>query len=436
MLKKLYIDNYKSFSDAAIEFGQFNCLIGPNNAGKSNLIDVLEFLDIVLFRSIDEAVKEKSSNGLISNYRENNEVITINAEFQLSVNGRVNYDLIVAQFTLSIQMQLNAVNATFVQDISLNGKLKHIKIKQQDYKFAQDSTEMSAGLALPVTPLQIKNYEQYEAQYNKMRFKPFAFNVNKTNEKTKVVFGEKQSIATNKTLLEFFCYDYKTNLQGDIISCDIDFASMFISDNLLGSYFFNTYLIKNNLKYAPELDKYGMTLINYLNLLKKHNETIFNEIAYSFIGEIELINGIESTTNYNLPKLEFVETGVEYPIDYREASDGTIHFLAIMTALKAVDKKIIAIEEPERSLHMRTLYYIVSQCRNSNKQIFITTHSSELLKMLKPQEISFVYRDRNGNSKVKMASQIPYLSKMMKRTKYDIVELIQTGIIGNFEDDE
>jgi predicted ATPase len=179
-----------------------------------------------------------------------------------------------------------------------------------------------------------------------------------------------------------------------------------------------------------------MTLINYLNLLKKHNETIFNEIAYSFIGEIELINGIESTTNYNLPKLEFVETGVEYPIDYREASDGTIHFLAIMTALKAVDKKIIAIEEPERSLHMRTLYYIVSQCRNSNKQIFITTHSSELLKMLKPQEISFVYRDRNGNSKVKMASQIPYLSKMMKRTKYDIVELIQTGIIGNFEDDE
>ena len=39
MLKKLYLHNYKSFHDTTIEFGKFNCLIGPNNAGKSNLID-------------------------------------------------------------------------------------------------------------------------------------------------------------------------------------------------------------------------------------------------------------------------------------------------------------------------------------------------------------------------------------------------------------
>ena len=44
MLKKLKIKNFKSFKDFEIELDKFNCIIAPNNAGKSNLIYVLNFL--------------------------------------------------------------------------------------------------------------------------------------------------------------------------------------------------------------------------------------------------------------------------------------------------------------------------------------------------------------------------------------------------------
>ena len=54
MLKKLYIHNFKSFWNSSFEFGKLNCLIAPNNTGKSNLIEALEFCDKLLFPREDE----------------------------------------------------------------------------------------------------------------------------------------------------------------------------------------------------------------------------------------------------------------------------------------------------------------------------------------------------------------------------------------------
>lgn len=92
--------------------------------------------------------------------------------------------------------------------------------------------------------------------------------------------------------------------------------------------------------------------------------------------------------------MENLADGTFKNLNIAHASEGTIHFIAIMTALCTPWRRtIIMIEEPERSLHMRTLNYIVEQCRNNRSQIFITTHSSELLRMLKLNEISFVYTE-------------------------------------------
>jgi len=43
-LESLYLDNFKSFKESKFEFGNLNCLIAPNNTGKSNLIEALKFL--------------------------------------------------------------------------------------------------------------------------------------------------------------------------------------------------------------------------------------------------------------------------------------------------------------------------------------------------------------------------------------------------------
>ncbi|RLC93360.1 MAG: hypothetical protein DRI39_05940 [Chloroflexi bacterium] len=44
MIKRLSVKNYKSLRDIELEFGKVTALIGPNNSGKSNVLDCLAFL--------------------------------------------------------------------------------------------------------------------------------------------------------------------------------------------------------------------------------------------------------------------------------------------------------------------------------------------------------------------------------------------------------
>jgi predicted ATP-dependent endonuclease of OLD family len=83
-LTKLYIHNYKSFYDTTIEFDKLNIVVGENNSGKSNLIDVLEFINIAINKDIERAIDEKGGYDRIKNYSavgEKKVIIRVTFEF-------------------------------------------------------------------------------------------------------------------------------------------------------------------------------------------------------------------------------------------------------------------------------------------------------------------------------------------------------------------
>lgn len=43
-IKRIHVKNFKSFKDLEVEFGKFNVLIGANASGKSNFIQMFQFL--------------------------------------------------------------------------------------------------------------------------------------------------------------------------------------------------------------------------------------------------------------------------------------------------------------------------------------------------------------------------------------------------------
>ena len=51
MLKRVHIQNFKSYKDATLELGRNNVLVGPNMSGKSNFLDFFKFLQDLLFPS-------------------------------------------------------------------------------------------------------------------------------------------------------------------------------------------------------------------------------------------------------------------------------------------------------------------------------------------------------------------------------------------------
>ncbi len=70
-------------------------------------------------------------------------------------------------------------------------------------------------------------------------------------------------------------------------------------------------------------------------------------------------------------------------IDINEASDGVRAFIGIVATILAGDPKIILLDEPEAFLHPSLAFKlgiaIASSLRNTNKRLFVSTHSSNFL---------------------------------------------------------
>lgn len=97
------------------------------------------------------------------------------------------------------------------------------------------------------------------------------------------------------------------------------------------------------------------------------------------------------------------------PVLARFASDGTLKMLAYLILLyDPQPPPFIGIEEPENFLHPRLLYGLAEECRAASErsQLLVTTHSPFFLNALKSKEVRILYRDTDGYTQVRSASEI------------------------------
>ena len=205
------------------------------------------------------------------------------------------------------------------------------------------------------------------------------------------------------------------------------------SKRVFASYDFQPYLIKKESFNNSKLNKNGTTLVEFI--AEQVDETI-EDISTSLIGEVEQVTGIEINRETAFKTLSFIENNL-HKVPLSKTSDGTVHFLAIMSALIANGREIetIMIEEPERHLHMKVLSYILNSMRDCEAQIFFTTHSTEMLSELNLDEIIFMFRDFDGDTKGIRAKDIKNIKKIMRIYKNDLVEMIRIGILDGLEDE-
>ncbi len=315
-LTKLYIHNYKSFYDTTIELDKMNIVVGENNSGKSNLIDVLEFIDIAMSKDIRSAVIDKGGWDKIINYNSQEDKIVI--EFEL----------------------------------------------------------------------------EHEKDLKKNRL----------------------------TVGKFF-------------------ANLTIGyyDEISKTYTFNTETIRNksHKEAKKELIKDGSNLGKNLFHIKNNYPNTFELISNSMIGIVNEIDAVDVQETFGNYLIGFHEKNKQIGIDM--VSDGTINLLATITALNQEDDKsiLLAFDEPERYLHLKAVNYLLESFRASEKQILITTHSTEILKYANLDEIVFIYRDSDGDTQSIRARDIPDLEGKMERLGYErpltLDELIASNIVGSFE---
>ena len=106
-LKQIRVDGYKNLINCVLDLGDFNVLVGPNNSGKSNLLEAIQMLWPICFG--DEKLREKIFKGLTPSSRFGfsmshlnkyaNKPITIGVCFEVQVEG----NLWVADYEVKVQ---------------------------------------------------------------------------------------------------------------------------------------------------------------------------------------------------------------------------------------------------------------------------------------------------------------------------------------------
>lgn len=415
-LENLYIDNFKSFKNSKFEFGKLNCLIAPNNTGKSNLVEALEFLDALIYENTARAIAKIGSKN-IKNFHYDEKETRINAKFLIKNRVLVADELIEYDITLLFLSTLNLDEKISNIDIVIDGKIKSVVIDKNDLK-----NGFGLRIFYDIEDYIINNFSYIE-QLDKKTYRSFRFDHNTITKNLVIETRFDSTYAIVEKLL---------GLQENKI---LDFKNIFNKSSLFSSHYFHAHDIKRIQESGFEYFlKDGTNLAEYLSNLDKE---VFEDISTSLIGEVELINSLEIKDGFTTDIVFNEEVnGKTYPIKLQKVSDGTIHFVAIMTALIGNKHSIgMMIEEPERHMHMKVLSYILNTMRDDDKQIFFTTHSTEFLSQLNLDEILFMFRDYEGDTKGIRAKEIKNIKKIMQIYKNDLVEMIKIGILDGLEDE-
>jgi len=370
-LTELYIHNYKSFYDTTIELDKMNIVVGENNSGKSNLIDVLEFIDIARKENFYKAVSVKGGFEKILNYHYNEKKIIIELELE------DNFFSIRTRFTVDREVTVVSLIIYTTED----------KI-----------------------PLHI-NASRYRKNTNSMKEKIYNYTDN---------------------LLEF---------TSDVSLVIFEMKFLNTLNNLSSTYYFTSQIIKESNKSGEDsvLLKDGSNLGKILFDIKEDNSNQFEIISNSLITTVQEIYGIDVKKVFGNYPIGFIEKNSSEPIAINDVSDGTVNFLATITALNQLNNLslLLVFEEPERHLHSKVVNYLLDSFRSSEKQILITTHSTEMLKYANLDEVVFIYRDSDGDTQSIRADKVPNLKEKMAYMKYErsmtLDEMLDEDMVWDFE---
>ena len=185
-----------------------------------------------------------------------------------------------------------------------------------------------------------------------------------------------------------------------------------------------SYLSVDNTKSQPEsgpqerLSKTGDNLANVIQFLSERHPDQLGHIMKVLRDRIPRLERVDATPMQDgRLLLQVKDAPFELPVLAKFASDGTMKMLSYLTILYDPNPpRFVGIEEPENFLHPRLLPELGEECRlaSDRTQLLVTTHSPFFLNTCKPEEVRILYRDEQGYTQARTATQIPGINEFMK----------------------
>ena len=426
-LEEIYIDNYKSFHKAAIRLNDFNIIVGANNAGKTNFIDLLEFIQDAVRYGLVTAVKKKGGFEKIRNFRRRDDFVEIKAVFKQSANryGFIRFPEVFCYLANHSDKYILVFRFTaskkYFSEIKIQSEWKIKKVSENEFKSLPTEADwtdkshrrLKGGFELKSNISLTKEVEEVDdaiipngfakkehlEKYKRISrdsgiLDDIKFDEGVLDESVDIDIGTlvRSDIGREyyvAMLSRFFDWDnavagkfYREKISpGDYLNHlksntgFEDFVRKLFQDNIK-TFDFDVNTIRRSFTppQSTALDKSGSNLhyiLEYLKnggTLKKYNQKQFELISASLIGIVDIVEDVVVEEQHmgldKFPEIIFKERD-GFDVSKGDISDGTLALLAVITGLYANRHRhfLVAVEEPETHLHMNAISYLMEVFR-------------------------------------------------------------------------
>ncbi|NMB77809.1 MAG: AAA family ATPase [Methanomicrobiales archaeon] len=387
-IRRIHIENYKSFSEIDIELTQFNVVIGSNAAGKSNFISVFRFLRDIARHGVVNAIAmqggtEYLRNAKIGTSRDLVVKVTYLPDTGLEVvDPRRNGESLLgirsceSMYEFALRFEEGSDNFTIVRD--------RLVIGCEVSGCTRDGTDVREGPVIGRGEIEVLHEPEGIRYTAKV---PEGCSL-KEEDIIPIFFRGKR--LPEKTLLLETVYGYplphSEKFFDKIAVYDID----------------------------PKLPKKGIVITGKRELEEDGSNLA---LVIKTIGEDparkrklanllrDVLPFVEDFTVKKFMDVSFILTLKEryvksYELPASSLSDGTIAIFAMIISLYFEEKPFIIIEEPVSHIHPFLVSRLMAMMKEASekKQVMVTTHSTEVVKYASLEDILLISRDSEGYS--------------------------------------
>lgn len=420
-LKQVKVDGYKNLIECKADLNDLNVLVGPNNSGKSNFLEIFSFVSTLLVGSdstrkiIFESARTPRGESSICHLEEH---ICKPVAFSFILQKAINDIDVEIEYSMSIKCkdylsEINGKNEDYLGFIceKLSYKEKN-KPGKPIILLNRDKTKLQLRSAKG--NLSNHKIDAYAPALNTVRV--FLADNNKLN-----VSLFESSIA----LLELFEIAIISASPNEI-RANIGKGSPVTFDNNSKTTSFDIIPV------IEEIDS---------------NKGLFTQFRNTVCSILD-IEDIKFTS-FKIPDkykskdspeyikwLSLKQHGQDYS-DVVNYSDGTLMVIALLAILFSPSRKskLICIEEPENCLHPKALKTLMTflKAKSIDNQLLITTHSPSLLNQIDPTNVIVARIHEDGGTRFERINNVKELNKVLRKGYISFGDLLEVEFR---EDDE
>lgn len=398
MITKLFLENWKSYDKAELHIDPLSVLVGTNASGKSNALDALLFLNRIASGTMLTTALQGDAS--LAPLRGGVEWVARRpgTKFALGVVCRADS---LTDYEYRIEGQVTESRCDIYAE-----QLARIK-----YRVSRDGARRSqAGIIklFRTDPCSGDSPTVVARLYNEKQGTP------------------RQLSRAHAVLFQLVGQKLRQEIQDGVQAVQAVLKDIFILDP-----------IPSHMRgYSPLADKLEPDARNIAGVLaactdekQRELETVLTEYA-SKLPERDIHRVYAETVGkFNSDAMLYCEeywhdNGGQSTVDARGMSDGTLRFLAILTALLTRPSgSLLVIEEVDNGLHPSRANLLLGMLKTEGQRrsvdVFVTTHNPALLDAMGTSMVPFItvaHRDPvTGHSKLTLLEDISQLPKLLAR---------------------